>query len=118
MRISLRFSFRALPAFKMKGTPSQRSFLMFRTIIANVGARESAATLGLSLYPSLPSCATYCPATTLCSTSTLSTCLSTFSFASLMSSGSKLTGLSMASTARTWSRWFWRTSRMMPCLSK
>ena len=42
----------------------------------------------------------------------------TLSFASRMSSGSRLTGRSIASTAMTCRRWFCITSRTMPCLSK
>jgi hypothetical protein len=42
-----------LPAFRMKGTPSHRSFLMYATIDAKVGQRDSFGTVSSSLYPGL-----------------------------------------------------------------
>mmetsp|Transcript_17520 Transcript_17520/g.43427 ORF Transcript_17520/g.43427 Transcript_17520/m.43427 type:complete len:228 (+) Transcript_17520:1061-1744(+) len=118
MRISLRFSLSALPAFKMNGTPSQRSLRMLSTTMANVGARDPSATPGQSRYPPCPRPAVYCPATTSCAGLTRATWRSTLSLASRMSSGSRLTGRSMASTAKICSRWFCSTSRIIPWLSK
>mmetsp|Transcript_1561 Transcript_1561/g.6280 ORF Transcript_1561/g.6280 Transcript_1561/m.6280 type:complete len:325 (-) Transcript_1561:414-1388(-) len=121
-RISLRRSSKALPAFNMKGTPSHRSLRTFKTTIAYVGVRESFGTEAFSLYPGRFSgffaSATYWPATTSVVGTTFATCLSTFSLASRISSGSKLTGRSIASTAMICNKWFCITSRTMPCLSK
>src|SRR5437667_8436918 len=52
-----------LPALRMKGTPSHRSFLMCATIAQNVGHRESLGTVSSSLYAGLvPSRdLAYCP---------------------------------------------------------
>lgn len=41
------------PAFRMKGTPSHLSFLMYATIAQNVGHRESLGTVSSSLYAGL-----------------------------------------------------------------
>jgi len=54
------------PAFKTKGTPSQRGLLIHRVVAAKVGQTESRGTVSSSKYPGLPSAATYCPSKVSC----------------------------------------------------
>merc|ERR1719242_1203138 len=63
-------SFKALPHFKMKGTPSHLSLLILRTAEAKVGHVEPSGTVGSWRYPRRPSSSgwsglpSYCPRTT------------------------------------------------------
>lgn len=91
-----------LPAFRMKGTPSHLSFLMYATIAQNVAHLESFGTVSSSLYAGLlpSSDFPYWPMMTFFG-SIASIPRRTRTFSSRISSAEKEIGRSIASRVRT-----------------